>query len=358
MERLSRLAVLGLALWLTACGRQPSGGDAAPPLLPRLQTLQAAAGETGGIIWDGVVQAREQALLSAQTGGRVTRLSADVDTQVGRAEVLLQLTADEQRAAVQTAEARLRAAEAQRVDAAARFGRASELAGGQLISRDDLDRVRAAHDSAVAAVDAAAAELAQARQQLEYTTVRAPYLGIVAARHVELGETVAPGQPLFTLYAPSHLRVEVQLPQAQAAAVRARAEAQLWLPDGTVIDAGQVIVYPAADPGAHSTTVRLLLAPADAALRPGEPVKVRFAATAGPAGIWLPLAAVVQRGELAGAYVVTEDAIMLRQLRLGSRQGDQVEVIAGLTAGEEVAVDPDAALQALRRQRGTGAARD
>lgn len=347
---LTRLAAPLLVLSMSACGDPPAQPPAAAS--PQLETLTVAAGgPAGGVTWDGVVQAVEQSVLSAQTSGRVVALGADVDQQVARGTVLLRLTAAEQQAAADTAAAQLRAAEAQLADAASRFQRASELVGRQLISRDDFDRVRAAHDSANANRDAAAAVLTQARQQLGYTVVTAPYAGLIAARHVEQGETVAPGQPLFTLYAPGELRLEVQLPQAQAQAVRSDAAAMVMLPDGRELAAARVIVFPAADPQAHSTTVRILLPALEDPPRPGQTARVRFAAAEGPAGIWLPTSAVVLRGELAAAYVVGEQDIMLRQLRIGRTLGDRLEIVAGLAPGERVAASPAAALAALRARR-------
>lgn len=356
MRPFTRVALLLLATaTIAACSSEEAGTSVAAA--PSLRTLTVAGGDpSGGLTWDGVVQAQDQSVLSAQTSGRVTTLAADVDQQVARGEVLLRLTAGEQQAAVDTAAAQVRAAEAQRVDAEARFRRASELVGGQLISRDDFDRVRAAHDAAIASGDEARARLAQLRQQLDYTTVRAPYAGIVAVRHVERGETVMPGQPLFTLYAPDPLRVEVQLPQADADRVRAAPAAQIWLADGRELTAAKVIVFPAADPGAHSTPVRLMLPALERPPRPGQTVKVRFAATAGVGGIWLPATAVVQRGELAAAYVVGEEGVVLRQLRLGRTRGEQLEVIAGLAPGERVAENPAEALQWLRARHGGEAA--
>jgi RND family efflux transporter MFP subunit len=343
-----------VVLSMSACGDPPAGSQHSPA--PRLETLTVdAAGPAGGASWDGVVQAVEQSVLSAQTSGRVVALSADVDQQVAGGAVLLRLTAEEQQAAADTAAAQLRAAEAQQADAASRFQRASELVGRQLISRDDFDRVRAAHDSANANRDAVAAVLSQARQQLAYTLVRAPYAGLIAARHVELGETVAPGQPLFTLYAPGELRLEVQLPQAQARAVRNDAAATVMLADGRELAAAKVIVYPAADPQAHSTTVRIMLPVLQDPPRPGHTARVRFAVTDAPAGIWLPTSAVVVRGELAAAYVVGDPDIVLRQLRIGRVQGDRVEIIAGLSVGERVAASPAAAMAALRATRGAAA---
>lgn len=327
---------------------------------PALETLTvAASGGRGGSQWDGVVQAVEQATLSAQTSGRVSALAADVDVQVARGAVLVRLTSVDQRAAVDAARAQLRAAEAQLADAANRFQRASELVARQLISRDDFDRVQATHNAAIAGRDAATAQLAQAEQQLGYTEVRAPYAGVISARHVELGETVVPGQPLFTLYAPGQLRLEVQVPQGEAAALGRDAAATVTLPDGREVAAARVLVYPSADPLAHSVTVRVSLPALAEALRPGQTAKVHFAGSAGPPGIWVPASTVVQRGELSGCYVVEADGIVLRQLRVGERAGDRVQVIAGLKPGERVALDPLAALQVLRdRQSGDTTGRE
>jgi RND family efflux transporter MFP subunit len=338
---------VAVALALVACG---GGGTASTTAeSPALATITAAAEQgSGGVAWDGVVQAVEQSVLSAQTSGRVIALGADVDQRVAGGAVLLRLTSDEQSAAVDAARAQLRSAEAVLADAASRFQRASDLVGRQLVSRDDFDRVRAAHEAAAAARDAAAAQLAQAEQQLGYTTVRAPYAGIVASRQVELGETVAPGQSLFTLFAPGQLRLEVQVPQADAAGLKRQPDTAITLADGRTVQATKVIVYPSADPLAHSTTVRVLLPAMDSPPRPGQTAKVRFAGTGGAAGIWLPQAAVTQRGELSAVYVVNADGIVLRQLRLGRRNGDSVEVLAGISVGERVATDPVAALQALR----------
>lgn len=346
------LPVLLLVLALVGCGgaRPPAAQVEAQVALA---TFTVAAGtDDGGVPWDGVVQAVEQSVLSAQTSGRVQVLEADVGQRVARGAVLLRLTSEEQTAAVNTARAQLRAAEAQLADAANRFRRAQELVGSQLISRDEFDRVRAAHDSGVAARDAAAAQLAQAGQQLGYTVVRAPYAGIIASRDVEQGETVVSGQPLFTLYAPGELRVAVQVPQADAQRLRHEGAATVVLPDGRQVKAVKLVVFPGADPLAHSTTVRVLLPPLDAAPLPGQAAKVFFAAASSAPGIWLPAAAVVERGELSAAYVVQEGGIVLRQLRVGRRAGERLEVLAGLAPGERVATDPLAALQALRARQG------
>jgi RND family efflux transporter MFP subunit len=356
--RLMLAAVLLAAL--AACGGEPAGTS--PPPLPKLRTLTVdAPAAQAGSAWDGVVEAVQRADLSAQTTGRVTSVNADVDDRVRRGDVLLRLTAVEQQAGANTAQAQLRASQAAAAEAEASYRRFAALAGGQYVSRAQLDQARAARDSAVAARVTARAQLAQATQQADYTVVRAPFDGIVSARAVEPGESVAPGRLLLSLYAPGALRIEVQVPQSQADAIRASRRARIALADGRDVEAAEVIVHPAADPLTHSVGVRVVLPDLAQAPAPGTTAKVIFpiAATTGqqPA-ITVPASALVQRGELVGVYVLEGERLALRQLRIGQRRGAHVEVLAGLRRGETIAADPVAAVQALAAQREAAGDRD
>ena len=348
-----------LLLGLVACSGEPAGRAAAP--LPKLQTLTVTAGGDGsGRSWDGVVEAVRQAELSAQTSGRVASVEVDVNDAVVAGQVLLRLTAVEQQAGASAARAQLRAAEAIAVEAAAKHARYQALAAKQFVSRLQLDQARAARDAAAANRDAARAQLAQAGQLADYTVVRAPFAGIVSARHVEPGESLSPGQPLIAVHAPGALRIEVQVPQSDADAIRSLGVARVVLDDGHVLDAATVVVFPAADPSTHSVGVRITLPDIANPPRPGSTAKVQFAiveASGAAAVVHVPQLVVVQRGELSGVYVIEGNRLSLRQLRLGRRIGDQVEVLAGLKVGEILASDPVAALQALAAQRKAVAAK-
>lgn len=348
-----RLLGAGLLIGLAACSGEQAASTAAA--LPKLETIIVTAGGDGsGRSWDGVVEAVRRAELSAQTSGRVTSVEVDVNDVVVAGQVLLRLTAVEQQAGASAARAQLRAAEAMAAEAAANYARYQALAAKQFVSRLQLDQARAARDAAAANRDAARAQLAQAGQQADYTVVRAPFAGIVSARHVEPGESLSPGQPLIAVHAPGALRIEVQVPQSDADAIRSLDAARVVLDDGRVLDAAAVVVFPAADPSTHSVGVRITLPDTDNPPRPGSAAKVQFpvvAATGAAAVVHVPQSVVVQRGEVSGVYVVDGNRLSLRQLRLGRRIGDQVEVLAGLRAGEAVASDPVAALQALAARR-------
>lgn len=357
-----RFAVLALALLLAGCGADPASDANAP--LPALPTRVVAADATSGArAWDGVVEAVQQATVSAQTTGRVTEVNVDVGDRVERDAVLLRLTAVEQEAAANTARAQLRAAEATAAEASQNHDRVASLLSGKFVSQAHVDQARAARDTAVAAIAVARAQLAQAMQQIGYTVVRAPYTGIVSRRDAEPGEAVAPGQVLLTLHSRAALRIEVQLPQSVAARVGEAASAMVEFENGRRVQAAGVTLFPTADPDTHSVAVRVALPElGDDAPVPGSTARILFALGLAddPASmsVSIPHDALVQRGELTGVYVLADNRLHLRQLRLGRSDGATVEVLSGLRPGETIVTDPIAATQALVQQREAGMSRD
>lgn len=352
MTRIARIAGLVLSpLLLVACAGER---DAAPqaPRAPDIQTLvverRSAPMERS---WDGVVEAVNQATLSAQTRGRVVELPFDVNDYVEAGQVVVRFTDVEQVSAQRRASAALNAAQADYTEAEAAFRRTEELVARQLLARAALDQARARRDATRAALESARAGVSEAGEQVDYTVIRAPYSGILTARHVEVGESVQPGQPLVSGLSLDRLRVQVQVPQSDIAAVRDLGRAWVLLDDGRRIAAERLVVFPYADPGSHSFRVRVELPEADTGLHPGMIAKVAFALGEGER-LLVPEDALVRRGEVVAAYVVDEAGVALRQLRAGHRIEGQVEVLSGLAAGERIAADPGAALAWLAQRRG------
>ncbi|WP_297801206.1 efflux RND transporter periplasmic adaptor subunit [Arenimonas sp. GDDSR-1] len=325
-----------------------------PPAMD-LRSMEAIAPQTGnagtGSSWDGVVEAVQQADLTAQTAGRVSAVLVDVNDRVSAGQVLLRLSGVEQRAGAEAARAQAAAARAQAVEAETSYRRYAGLAKQQYISKQQLDQALAAKNAAQANARAAEAVAAQAAQQADYTEIRAPYSGVLSQRLVEPGESVAPGQPLLRVFNPDRFRVQIQVPQGVAAIIRTAPQAEVVLVDGTVLTAESVLVYDSADAASHSVSVRVHLPKTETPLVPGQVASVRFAATTSDARIRLPETAIWHRGELSGAYVIGKDRLLLRQLRLGESRDGYVEVISGLSEGERVAADPVRAAQALSEYR-------
>lgn len=340
-------------LLLAACGQQaPAPAERAPVAFETLEVK--AVPSVRERHWDGVVEAVSQATLSAQTAGRVLELPFDVNDYVEAGQVVVRFTDVEQVSAQRRAEAALNAARADLAEAEADFRRTEELVGRQLLARAALDQARARRDAARAALESARAGLSEAGEQVDYTVIRAPYSGILTERHVDVGEAVQPGQPLVSGLSLNRLRVKVDVPQSDVAAIREHLQAAVLLPGGRRLQADQVIVFPYADPRTHSFQVRVELPEAETGLQPGMTVKTAFK-LGEQRRVMVPVSALVRRSEVTAVYVVGEDnRVSLRQVRLGHQVDDRVEVIAGLAEGERIAADPLAALAHLTGEGSDG----
>jgi len=245
----------------------------------------------------------------------------------------------EQQAALQQAEAALAEALARSNQADDDFRRVSGLFESGSASQREYDQALAARDAARARVASARSSVEAAKQQAEYTLVRAPYAGIVTERHVEPGEAVGVGQPLISGLSLEKLRVVVDLPQQVAAMVREHRKAFVLTDEGRV-EATNVTIFPYAHTASNTFRVRLELPDGQFALYPGMFVKVAFVVGESQR-LLVPTAALVRRSEVTGVYVVDdEDRVRMRQVRVGGAFGDRTEVLSGLRDGERVAEDP------------------
>lgn len=361
MNGLPRILLAGsLALALAACGEPPQPDPAKAPQ-PAALTVQDRTMPRKQV-WDGTVQAVHSAVLMAQTNARVTELPYDVNDVVAAGAVLVRFTDVEQISATRAAAAQIASARASYQNAKTQYERMATLFAKGFQAKAALDLARAQRDTALAALNAAEATRREVGQQVDYTVVRAPYAGIVTQRFVQVGEAVTGppfAQKLIAITSLKDLRVEVQVPQGAAAAIRRFGEAELRLGnDGArTLAAGKVTVFPYADPATHTFDVRVELAGRDAGLFPGMSVKVAFM-TGSTQRLLIPGSALWQRGELAGVYVIHGDAVSLRLVRLGRRFGDEVEVISGLQSGETIARDPVQAVGWLARQHRDAGAPD
>jgi RND family efflux transporter MFP subunit len=300
-------------------------------------------------VWDGTVEAVNQATVSAQTSGRVAEIFYDVDDFVEAGAPIMRFTDTEQRAAVGSARAALQEAEARAEEADSEFARISAMFESGTVARARFDQAQANRNAAAARLDSARAAVTNAEQQLQYTVVRAPYAGIVSRRHVEVGELVRPGAPLMSGLSLEHVRVVVDVPQSMLDPIREIGKANVYV-DDRVLAAESLTFFPVADPATNTFRVRADLPAGGATLYPGTFVKIGFV-VGETERLLLPVSAIVQRSELTAVYVVGDEAVTLRQIRTGRRYGERVEVLAGLAPGEVVAADPVAAGAYLRERR-------
>lgn len=299
---------------------------------------------------DAVVQPVRQSTLSAQASGRIASLLVKAGDKVRAGQILATIDDREAAVGVQRSQAQVNQAEAELRNAQAHLERTRDLQSKGFVSKAALDTADAQYKGGLAMREQAAAAAKQSGISQGFTRVTAPYDGWILQTHAETGDLAVPGKPLLTVYAPQPLRAVVQVPGSRAAAARSATQTLVQMDDAQ----GQAqwvapinrSAVPSADPVSQTTEWRLELpAKESAALVPGQQVRVRFVLaqgqTAAIAKLLVPYAAIVRRGELTAVYVASARGYSLRAVRLGMAQGsDGMEVLAGVVAGDVIALDP------------------
>lgn len=306
---------------------------AVPGARAELATLTVQRGELPAqYVAEGVVEAVRETQLAAQMPGRITALRVKAGDSVKAGQELARI--DERIAAEQMAASRAQ------LDAARNeYERQRQLFAKQYISQAAMDRAEAQYK-------ALRAQASSAATQTQLHVISAPYAGVIASVPIQLGDMAMPGRHLFTLYDPQYLRVTVSVPDSVADSIRRDAPAAVEIPAAAKkVDASAIEVLPTRDAGAHTAQVRLTLPPSVLGIEPGQFARADLPTLAAAAqAVLIPHNAVVHRAEFDAVYVVDKDGKpQLRQVHLGRVEGANVEVLAGLDAGERIALDPLAA---------------
>jgi RND family efflux transporter MFP subunit len=298
-----------------------------------------------GFEMDGVIQPVKQSTVSAQASGRIVTLAVKAGEPVRAGQLLATIDDRETQTGMQRSKAQVAQAQAELRNAQANFDRTRDLLAKGFISAAAMDTADAQLKSAQANRDQAVAGERQSGLTQGFTRVTAPFDAFVLQTLSEVGDLAFPGKPLLVIYAPLPLRAVVQVPVSRSVQVQASAavEVQLRAADGALqwFRPAQVNHLPAADAVSQTVEWRLEL-PATAAkgLLPGQQVRVRFAAGQAQRLV-IPASAVLRRGELTAVYVASDKGFSLKAIRLGVEHGSQgVEVLAGLSATDRVALDP------------------
>jgi len=381
MMTLSKSLITGLVVVATSVFFSAAVlADAQTVAESKLETITVHTQEVPSIqVLNGEVEAVNKSTLSAQTNGSIEKLNYDVGDFVEKGKVIVRIKSRTQQAGLQQAQASVGEAKASvekaraayeatlasAEEANANFKRIESIYKRKLVSRAKYDSAKSAMKTANAQVGAAKAALAaaktgvtaasanktQAGEQLGYTSVVAPFSGIVTERHVELGELVTAGKPIMTGISLKELRVTTEVPQGLIKGVRQYKQATVYvLGDKPPIPVKSLVFFPYADPLTNAFKVRAELESGLNGIYPGTFVKVAFVVGKN-SQLVVPESAVAYRGEVTGVYVVNAEGYpLLRQIRLGRKLSDgNIMVQAGLDDGEIIAKDPVHATLFLKR---------
>ena len=325
----------------------------------------------------GTLAAADQVTISSEAEGRVSRIAADLGDRVTAGQVLLELdrekpqyNLEQQRASLARSLARYGAtdpnsmppieqtpdvqkAKAELEQAQKAYDRAKELNRRQLVSTQTLEDALAAqqtkqasYDAALqnaknlsADIDASGAALKMAERQVRDTAIRAPFDGYVEKRLVNLGEYVRVQTPVMGVVRIDPLKVTAEIPEKMGP----------WIQDGQAVElivdafpdrpfAGKVSrISPVVNTSTRAFPFEALVPNPEATLKPGTFARVRIVTAKVDQVLTLSYSSLQYRYGVNRVFVVDKDHLAMRELKVGERVGERIEVLEGVKPGETVA---------------------
>ncbi len=381
MSHLSRIPILAvLALSAAGCSKPDTAQARSREAVAKPVQVEVVRRDSVRRAVDvvGTLAAVDQVTISSEADGKVSRILADLGDRVTAGQVLIQIDREKQQYSYEQQQAVLartlaqygapdpqhlpeieKTPDAQRanadlVQAAQAFDRASELHKRTLISQQALDDARAilqskraSYDAALqnaknlrAGIQASEATMKLAGRQLRDTDIRAPFDGYVEKRLVNLGELVRTQMPVMAVVRLDPLKVIAEIPERMAP----------WISAGQAVDllvdayAGRTFTGKVSriSPGVNTATrafpMEALVPNASAVLKPGTFARVHIESGKVDTVLTLPYAALQYRYGVNRVFVVDGGKLVLRELAVGERLGDRIEILNGVKAGERVAV--------------------
>ncbi|MCX6596104.1 MAG: efflux RND transporter periplasmic adaptor subunit [Acidobacteria bacterium] len=320
----------------------------------------------------------DEAIISAEIDGRVDKVSFDLGDVVKEGQILVHIGDEEQRylllqneAQMKSAMERLglrnekdrvadvaqtpdmRRAQADLFDAEQRYKRVRNLADQGIGSQQDLDQAKSRFDAAQAALDATSNQTRNLIQEVERfraivdlqrkklrdTTVKAPFAGSVKERQVTAGQYVRANTPLLVLVKTDPVRLRMEVPERMAPWVKVGQVAQVSLEAFTDRKFEGKIwrISPTVDQAKRTFIVEALITNSNGQLKPGSYARTRIPTEKTDRALLVPTRAVNYILGSNKAYIIKDGTIEAREVKLGDRFEQEVEILEGVEDGESVA---------------------
>lgn len=316
-----------------------------------VSTMTIESGATNGMVSaSGRLEAQNSADISTRMMGYVTDLNVRVGERVKKGQLLASVNSADLDAKKAQADAGIAQATAAFNSAKKDYDRFSTLFAQQSATQKEMDDMTTHFEMAKSGLEAAKQMKNEVLAQYSYTHIRAPFDGVITGSYIKSGAMANPGMPLLSIEGEGKLEANVMVSENQIIALKEGMEADVVVKSLNKQLKGKIIElsHSARNTGGQYV-VKIALDKEDSDLKPGMFINAVFpveaVAGAEATQINIPKEALVKQGQLTGVYVISDaNQALLRWVKVGSDLGEQVEVLSGISAGEEVVVKAEGRL--------------
>ena len=344
LSRVSAILSVGLisfaSLSLVGCNEETAVQKkplAVQTIAAKVQTVELGTIPMIAVV-PGAVVPDQKAKISSRLMGYIKTLDLKQGQKVKRGELLFSIDSSDVNSGIIQAKSGYDQAKAALMDAKLDYHRFEKLYQDASVSKQQFDKISLQYKVAKEHLASAQSALNQAKSQLKYANVRAPFDGVVVKKMAVAGDLAAPGSPVVVIENLKSLSVQTQVAEDLFAVLRPGDEVLVVVDGQKKPLVGTIYtLVSAADPATRTHTVKLSL-PAINNVNSGTFARVNFKRGERQTRL-IPKSAVVNRSGIKGVFVVEDGKAFFHMVRLGEELEDSVEVQAGLTLGDVVVVD-------------------
>lgn len=336
------LSIAALSI-LVSCSENPKKEAQVIPAIKVQLSGSLASANAPYVASSGKIEAANSANLSTRMMGYVTKIYVAVGQKVNEGDLLLSINSSDLTAKKAQVDAGILQATAAYNSAKKDYNRFVNLFQTQSASQKELDDMTARYEMAKAGLESAKQMLKEVQAQFSYANIKAPFSGVVTNSFVKEGDMANPGMPLIAVEGTKKLQVSTMVSEQNITDIKNGMAVKVLVKSINKVLLGKVseVSLSAKNTGGQYL-VKINLTESDPSILSGMFVNVQFPiantnyGTQSSDKVLVPESALVKQGQLTGVYTIGEGNVaILRWLRLGKTFGNQVEVLAGLTANEQ-----------------------
>ncbi|WDY58249.1 efflux RND transporter periplasmic adaptor subunit [Pseudomonas sp. PSKL.D1] len=331
-----KMLMLTAAVLLTACSGEDEKPEAVRPVLSTLVESQAQS-QLGRFA--GSIQARYESTLGFRVAGRIARRWLDVGAQVKPGDTLATLDPTDQQNQLRAAEGDLARVQAQWINAQANARRQQQLYDRGVGAQAQLDIAQTDLKTTGASLEQARSAVSQARDQLDYSTLRTDHAAVITAWQAEAGQTVTAGQAVVTLARPDVKEAVIDLPITLAEQLTKDLTFTVASQLDSSINTTATLreLEPQADATTRTRRARLTLASTPDAFHLGTAISVTLTSAITPRSE-LPRSALLERDGKTQVWVIDpqQKTVATRDVALIDRTDNSIVLASGVQPGERV----------------------
>ncbi|SFL59300.1 efflux RND transporter periplasmic adaptor subunit [Pelosinus propionicus] len=326
------VVLAAIAVGITVTKHSKSAAIMEEAALVRTEVVGRAAAAQD-YTYSGEVKGRFESQLAFQVGGKIIKRHVQLGSVVNAGDVLMEIDAKDVKQTVNSNAAQVYSAESQVKLAENNLNRYQKLFEGGAISAAQLDQYKSAYDVAAASLRQASAQYAQGSNQLDYSVLYADKAGVISSITAEAGQVVTAGQSVVSIVQDGEREVEISVPENRIDEFRNMGQLNVtfWALPGISVDAAVREIAPMADAVSRTYKVRVSL------VNPPAEVKLGMTSTVTAANrgkqqdaAYIPLTAIYQTSDVPGVWVLNNEIVTLRHIKIGAVGNGKVQVLEGL----------------------------